>query len=127
MGDEEHYATTQDWQGTGPPVEAGRGGGSECEGMEAGRGREGPLYRITLGLTGTWEQVEDCKGGNRTGEGRHGFLEELLWASQHGREAQTSGGVRRAGALSRWTVSPRPGEKGGEEAGAKRERISVYG
>ena len=36
-GEEENDATTQDRQGTGPPVKAGRGGGREVDG---GRHRE---------------------------------------------------------------------------------------
>ena len=30
--------------------------------MKSGRGREGPLGGMTLGLIGTWAQVEDGKG-----------------------------------------------------------------
>ena len=37
-GDEEHDATTRDQQGTGPPVEAGRGGIGHADG--GGRQRE---------------------------------------------------------------------------------------
>ena len=78
-------ATTQDRQVTGPPVEASRGGGAGVRLMEAGRGRKGPLDGRDLGLAGTWAQVEDGKGGNRTGEGRHGSCEELLWSARNGR------------------------------------------
>ena len=47
--------------------------------MDGGRkGRNGPLYRRTLGPTGNWSQVEDGKGGNQIGEGRHGSRKELL-------------------------------------------------
>ena len=87
--------------------------------MESGRWRKVPLDGRTPGPTGTWEQVEDSKGGNHTGEGRHGLHEELLWYTRHGREAQTSGGGRRAGAPSRWMVDMLPGERWGGISGCK--------
>ena len=64
-------------------------------------------------MTGTWEQVEEGKGG-ATGQGKSvtGSRQELLVASQKGREAQTSGGGRKVGAPSRWMVSTCPGELG---------------
>ena len=41
--------------------------------MGAGRGRKGHLVRITLGTTGTWELVEDGKGG-KPEKGRQALL-----------------------------------------------------
>ena len=49
--------------------------------METGRGRKGTPDGITLGMTGTWAQVEDGKGGQLTGEGRHGSHKKLLWVA----------------------------------------------
>ena len=65
------------------------------------RWRKGPPDRITPGLTGTWAQVKDGKGG-ATGPGTAGTgsHEELLWATRHVRVAQTSGGDRWSGAPS---------------------------
>ena len=79
--------------------------------MEAGRGRKEPL---------------DGRA-KRTGEGRHSSREELLWGTQNGREAQTSGGGRWTRAPSKWTFAPRLGKIGGEEASVKRERSGVDG
>ena len=87
--------------------------------MEASIGRKGHLVSISLGHTWTWAQVEDGKGGNWTGEVRKGLHEELLWAARHEREVQTRSGGGRAGAPSRWTVYPRPVERGGRISGCK--------
>ena len=51
-----------------------------------------------------------------------GSREELHWSTQQGREVQTSGGGRRAGSPSKWTVAPRPGEIGGGEKRVQIER-----
>ena len=67
------------------------------------------------------------RGGESTGEGRHGSREELLWAACNGKEVQTSGGGRRTGALLRWRLAPQPGKRGGGEAVAKKERSGVDG
>ena len=53
-GDEEHDATTRYRQGTGPPVEAGKGGGGGWS--QAERGRD-PWIGETLG-----QQGPDCAG-----------------------------------------------------------------
>ena len=87
-----------------------RKGGGGVRVIEAGRGRKETLDRRTLVLTSTGEQAED-----------------ILWAALHGREAQTSGSSRQAGAPSRWMVAPRPGEIGEGETGAKRERSGING
>ena len=63
---EEHEATTQDRQGTGPPVKAGRGGAG-VRLMDKYRVRKGTLYGRTLGPTGTSAQVEDSKRGQLDG------------------------------------------------------------
>ena len=75
-------------------------------------GLENPGFNKYLG-TGQGRQ------GGTTGRGMHGLGEELLWAAQHGREAQTSGGSRPAGAPSRWTVALRPGKIGWGKIGYK--------
>ena len=41
--------------------------------IKAGIGRKIPLDRITLGPTGTWEQVEDSKGGGAIGRRKSGM------------------------------------------------------
>ena len=65
-------------------------------------------------MIGTWAQFEDGeRRATRQVTTVTGLNEELLVDSQQGREAQTSSGGRRVGALSRWMVSPRPGELGG--------------
>ena len=95
-GDEEHNATTWDRQGTGMPIEAGRGGGMRVRWIEVGRGR-GPLYGTTLGTAQTWAQVEDDKGGNLPGEGRRGLCEELLGPPQKKWEGSADEGWRPVG------------------------------
>ena len=55
------------------------------------------------------------RGVNRTREGRHRLARVNPWSSQYGSKAQTSGGGRQVGALSRWTVAPCPGDMGGEK------------
>ena len=118
--DANHSGPAGDWA-------AGRGrhgGERACGWWRQAEGGRDPRMGEPLGLTGTWAQVEDGKGGgNRTREGSHRLAQKTPWTAQHGRKAQTSGGGRQAGAPSRWTVAPRPGEMGGGEAGAKRERI----
>ena len=52
--------------------------------METGRGRKGPLDDRTLGPTGTWEHVEDVKGGQPDGGRQAGLargtpLGHLAW------------------------------------------------
>ena len=77
---------------------------------EADRGKKGPLDGRTLGMIGTWVQVEGSKGGaNGRGKAGIGSRKELLWAARQWMEAQTSGGGRRAGEPSRWTVALRLG------------------
>ena len=49
---EEHDATNSDWQGNGPPGEAGRGEGVGVYMAETGREKKIPLGGRTLGLTG---------------------------------------------------------------------------
>ena len=66
-GEEEHGATNWNRQGTGPPVEANRGGVVGVRLMERVRGRKVPMDGRTLGTTGTWEQVEDGKRGQPDG------------------------------------------------------------
>ena len=61
--------TTQDWKGTGPPIEVGRGGGQACGWWRHAEGGRNPRTVETLGLTGTWAQVEDVKEG-ATGRGK---------------------------------------------------------
>ena len=51
QGEEEHEATTRDRQGTGPPVNAVRGG-SGVRMVESGRERKVSLDGRTLGPTG---------------------------------------------------------------------------
>ena len=66
-----------------------------------------------MGLTGTWEQFKEGKGGaNGRGTKFTGLREELLVESQQGREVQMSGGGWRVGEPSRWMVTPRLGEFG---------------
>ena len=92
------------------------GGGAGVRVVEAGKGRKGPLERITpganreLGAGRVWQ-----RGGNWKREGRHRLARGTNWAAQQGRKSETSGGVRQAGAPSRWTVAPRPVEMGGEK------------
>ena len=113
--EEEHNGTTWDLKGTGSSVEAIKGGGG-VRLREASRGRKVPTNKKTLGPTGTWAQVKGGKGGS-TGQRKAGTgsREDLLWDAWQGREAQTSGGGRRPGASSRWTVASRPGEMGREK------------
>ena len=92
--------------------------------METCGGRNGTPDGRTLGLIGPGHKLRTERGGNQTGEVKHGSCVELLWAI-YGREAQTSVDGRRAGAPSRWTVDPRPGKRGGEEEGATIERSGV--
>ena len=51
-------------------------------------------------------------GGNRKREGRHRLAQGTPWADQQGRKVQTGGGGWQAGAPSRWTFDPLPGEMG---------------
>ena len=101
------------------------GGGSSVRMMETSRYRNGPSKRKTP------EAVRDLgaglgrqRGDNRTREGSHRLARGTPRAGLHGREAQTSGGGRRAEAPSRWTVAPRQGEMGGEKR-VQREREAV--
>ena len=97
-----------------------RGGGwflwSQAEG-----GRD-PWTRKTWGWQGPGNRSRKTRGGNWTGEGRHSSREEFIFSARHGREAQTNGSSRRAGAPSRWTVTPQPGKrKGGRNLCKSRE------
>ena len=95
-------------------------GGRQRE--EGTPGRENPGSDRDMGAVRGWK-----RGATGRGKAVTGLRMELLWYVWQGREAQTSGGGRRAGAPSRWTVDPRLGEMGREEEGAKRGRSCVYG
>ena len=53
QGEKEHDVITRDRQGTGPPVEASRGGRADGRMVEAGRDKKVPLDSKTVGPTGT--------------------------------------------------------------------------
>ena len=53
QGGKEHDVITRDRQGTGPPVEASRGGRADGRMVEAGRDKKVPLDSKTVGPTGT--------------------------------------------------------------------------
>ena len=101
--------------------------------MEAGRGRKGTSDWITSEADRDLGTGQGCqRGGNHTREGSHRLTRGTPRSGRHGREAQMIRGGRRAGALSRWTVAPHPGEMEGGEAGAKREingvdRLNIRG
>ena len=122
QGDEEHDATTWEWQGNGPPVEAGRVGKHACG-----------WWRQTEGGKYPWEgehwvqQGPYCagrgrqRGRNRTREGRHRLARGTPRAAYQGRKAQTIGGGWKAVVQSRWTVALRLGKMGLEKR-LQRER-----
>ena len=106
----------------------GEGGGRYVRGCmhreERIPGQEKHGAKRDLGA-GRGRQIEEATGKGKVGIGSR---DELLWAGWRGREAKTSGGGRRTGELSRWTVAPRLGEiRGGEEAITKREISGVKG
>ena len=119
------------------PTRTGRGLGFRSRPAGAGSGMSfmkttevgrDPCMRKPWGRHGPGNRSRTTRGNNRAGEVRHESLEEILWAARNGREAQTSGGGRRVGAPSRWTVDQRPGERGGRISGRKeRERSGVDG
>ena len=66
-GGKERDATNRYQKGTGPPVEAGRGGGAVVRVMEAVRRRKGPFDIRNIGLTWTWAQIKEIKWGQPDG------------------------------------------------------------
>ena len=74
-----------------------------------------PRIGEPLGMTGTWEEFGDGKGGEgyHTREGSHRLALGTLSPIWNGREEKTSGEGRRAVATSRLAVILRPGETGG--------------
>ena len=98
-----HPGPTGDWA-----VRRGRQGGEA--GMmliETTEGGREPWTGEPWGQHRPGHRSRTARGGNWTGEGRHGLCEELLWTDRNGREAQTSGGAHREGVPSKWTVAPR--------------------
>ena len=122
--DEEHEATTQDRQGTGPPVDSGRGGLADGGGRQRKKGtsgRDNPGADRDLVV-----KSEEGKGGaTRLGKADTGLLEELLGLPSRGgkrRRAVVAGRRgRRPGGSS---ICARVIWEG--EAGAKIERSGVY-
>ena len=96
--------------------------------MESEREKKGPLDGRTLGLTGTWAQVEDNKKVQPDGR-RHARLVRGTHLGRPAWEGSVDQRWRPAGRSAIQVDScPATGQdRAGEEAGAKRERIGVDG
>ena len=80
----------------GPAGEWSAGQGQQGEGagvrlMDPIEGVRGPWTGEPWVKQGPGHSLRKARGGNWTGEDRHGSREELLWDAQHGRELQMSG------------------------------------
>ena len=94
--------------------------------MDAGRGRKGPFDGRTLGLSETWEQVEDGNDG-KPDRGRQARLSRGTPFGRSTWEGITDEWWRRAGgsAIQVVSCSATGRERGEEEAGENIERSGV--